>query len=649
MLLLSSIRVRECKIQRATSIRVRLILKILNRFQWAVLQIKQILRLETETAILDRLGKLPADLKAAYDEIYDKVKALHKNDRALADNAFKWVAAACEPLTSEELLPVIRLDSQQKAYYLSDEISESQLLHLCNNLLVLDSKLEVWRFSHLSVVEYFETNHWTLPKAHAHCASVCLKVLNSRPSKFREGSTIYDEVWQDFNPEYSLKLYAWRYWTTHVEVQEAEEVDPVLEHHLKSFLGSPENSSLQYREWYIKFGQIYKYSESSELIHDLAPETVAFFAMCRFSFWDILLDWWEDSDLDLSQRNQDGRNALEIAAKHGRKQNCENLVELGVDVNLTPTLTKNVDFESHGGSALAEAAHEGYTEIVEFLLEKAEADVNLPLPGRFGSALIAAATSRHINTVKYLVMDAGASINQQEQGGKYGSALAAAVRAARGDIETVQFLVQAGADVNTQLQFGDYGSALATAAASTFGTTKTVQFLVQAGADINLQLQAGYYGSALAAAAGSYGEIETIEFLVQAGADVNLQLQAGNYGNALAAAVAHGKPNNVEYLVLSGKADVNQQIRHGKYGGSALAVAAYWGRKSCAETLLKVGAEVNLKIDNGPFRTALQASRADISEEDLEDSPYWTTGMKEIDRKAKMEEFLLLHGAIEEG
>lgn len=41
----------------------------------------------------------------------------------------------------------------------SATVSEFQLLHLCGNLLVLDSVRNVWRFSHLSVVEYFEDSH----------------------------------------------------------------------------------------------------------------------------------------------------------------------------------------------------------------------------------------------------------------------------------------------------------------------------------------------------------------------------------------------------------------------------------------------------------------------------------------------------------
>ncbi|KAH8889900.1 hypothetical protein GQ53DRAFT_591978, partial [Thozetella sp. PMI_491] len=95
-------------------------------FQWAYLQIEQLLELRTESAIRDRLGKLPAGLKDAYDEIYGNI-ARNKHDKVLADRVFMWQ--------------------------------------------------NVWRFSHLSVTEYFEDNHWRLWQAHSHAAKVCLMLL----------------------------------------------------------------------------------------------------------------------------------------------------------------------------------------------------------------------------------------------------------------------------------------------------------------------------------------------------------------------------------------------------------------------------------------------------------------------------------------
>ena len=103
------------------------------------MQIKQILDLETKSAIRDRLGKLPSGLKAAYDEIYVKIQSRNLYDKAIANRAFILVMCACKPLSSKELLSAIRLDQDEDTISLSDTISESQLLHLCNNLLVIDS------------------------------------------------------------------------------------------------------------------------------------------------------------------------------------------------------------------------------------------------------------------------------------------------------------------------------------------------------------------------------------------------------------------------------------------------------------------------------------------------------------------------------
>ena len=52
---------------------------------------KHFLNLESEEAVRDRLGKLSRDLKATYDEIYGKIHARNKYDKALADRAFMWV------------------------------------------------------------------------------------------------------------------------------------------------------------------------------------------------------------------------------------------------------------------------------------------------------------------------------------------------------------------------------------------------------------------------------------------------------------------------------------------------------------------------------------------------------------------------------
>jgi ankyrin repeat protein len=135
-----------------------------------------------------------------------------------------------------------------------------------------------------------------------------------------------------------------------------------------------------------------------------------------------------------------------------------------------------------------------------------------------------------------LLVEQGADVNMQLQGGKYGSALAAAAaclgqtKAIRvvevvGAVEIMELLIEQGADVNMQLQGGEYGSALA--AAAHHGQTEIVELLIKQGADVNMQLR-GAYGSALEAAVSS-GRIEIVKFLLEQGAEVNLPLRGGRY------------------------------------------------------------------------------------------------------------------------
>ncbi|KAI0439402.1 hypothetical protein F4803DRAFT_47018 [Xylaria telfairii] len=432
-----------------------LFIKSTGMFQWAFLQINELLSLETESAIRSRLGKLPTNLKTAYDEIYGKITALDEHDRALADRAFKWVACSQEPLNSEGLLSAIRLDSHTTTYNLSVTITESQLLHLCHNLLVIDTQRDVWRFSHLSVTEYFEEHHWDLRRAHSHAASVCIKFL------IEAYKTVDSKKGLDVLPRINLQLslpfgnYAHRHWIFHTRAQEGEGVDPILAQLLKSFLDSPQKTSVQYRKWFNTISRdINTYEGRDYLLKKdlkcLKDTSVALFVMCHFSFYYILQDWWERAEFDISVTNDEGYNLLILATRAGSKQICENLITRKIEVNLQL-------YNGEYGSALAAAVIEGQIEIVKLLVNEAGADVDMQLEyGSYGSALVAASLEGQIETVKFLV-EAGANVHMQLKNGAFGSALAAA--ASGGKIEIVKFLInEAGANVHMQLENGGYGS-----------------------------------------------------------------------------------------------------------------------------------------------------------------------------------------------
>jgi hypothetical protein len=147
--------------------------------------------------------------------------------------------SAWRPLTSMELLLAIRC-SFESTLCMGSVITESQLLHLCNNLLVLDSQRKVWRFSHLSVPEYFENNYWTRQQAHCYIAKVCLAYLiEAYKDPKAENNCGSRDDW--------LGHYSQHFWLSHVEAQKEEEPDPVLHELLKTVLRSPKESILQYR------------------------------------------------------------------------------------------------------------------------------------------------------------------------------------------------------------------------------------------------------------------------------------------------------------------------------------------------------------------------------------------------------------------
>ncbi len=532
----------------------------------------------------------------------------------MANHAFTWVMCASQPLGRDTLLCAIRIDSDRDTFRLASEITDSSLLALCNNLLVLDSQLHVWRFSHLSVTEYFEKHHRSLGRAHGHAATVCLKLLIEVYEKSPDykwhayDSDIREPLLFTYRGMKVLCEYVDRYWVTHItiheaqetnEAEETEEASNLLSGLLKPFLGSPKESSQHYRCWFRRVDRWYLPTPYRAIEpSDLHPVHTPLFAMCSFPLHTLLREWWDKAEFDPMQENDRGHNLLTLAAQAGCKSICEVLVKRGSAVNFLASNSK----AASNGSALAAAAKRGHLEVVQYLVASG-ADVNLLLhAGNRGSALAAAVRYGNLKIASFLI-EKGADVNLLLQTGDYGSALAAAVRYK--DLKIASFLIEKGADVNLLLQIGLYGSALATAVR--YGNVEMVLFLIGKGAGVNLLLQTGLDGSALAAAI-RYGNLELVSFLIEKGADVNLLLQTGLYGSALAVAAESGSLETVELLVEKG-ADVNLLLQIGRYG-SALAAAAQSGSLETVELLVEKGADVNLPLRTGFFGTALIASTA---------------------------------------
>lgn len=501
-----------------------------ERFQWAYLQIHQLLELDLPEDIEERLGKLPNDLKTAYDEIIHRMPVNHQK---LAYRAVQWVMCAIHPLSTEIILPAVRHDENCEVLVPLSGLNEGLLLEYCHSLLVIDPVRKIWVTSHLSVNEYFENHVRSNSQANSLVASICLLVLQNTILHDREldwgkedqlkqykslmrGSKPQPAVEKNHDAEPQppdplhgqgfeyLSIYARHYWINHAR-QHPEGFDKRFKSILEKFLGMPEDSSLAYRCWHRMITEDVYYEPYLSAVRfidraDLVPTSVAAFTFCRFGISFQLPDWHNYEWVRNQLRTEESLSLLELGCLSGELKICQDLIKHGADVNLQT--------KSRYCSPLA-AAGNGEKEIPELLLQ------------------------------------AGADVNMQLQCGKYGSALAAA--AGNGKKEIVELLLHAGADVNMQLHCGDYGSALAFALA--YRRKGIVGFLIQAGADVNMQLQFGDYGSVLAAVA-SFGEEGAIESLIAAGADINMRLINGKFTTALAAGKARKNEAQKEYEKL---------------------------------------------------------------------------------------------------
>lgn len=143
-----------------------------NRFLWARLQLQSLSEQKSDEAIIERLGNLPKKLRDRYEEIFSKIEGYTANaDRRYAKNAFSWLLCARFELSSKAFLDAISEPGRTS-------ISKEQLLDLCCNLITFDQALDIFRFAHLSVREFLESQpSFTINAVNAIVGEACLSLM----------------------------------------------------------------------------------------------------------------------------------------------------------------------------------------------------------------------------------------------------------------------------------------------------------------------------------------------------------------------------------------------------------------------------------------------------------------------------------------
>ena len=497
--------------------------QLLCRFRWVACQIEELKKCPNTKVLMESLECLPKDLEATYDQVLQR---MDEYIMPCAKLLLLWLVLAMRPLRLEELAIVATFNPSGGEYDSNLALSHpDDVIQVCSSLVTKDDKGTV-QLAHASVKEYFLAKPRVWKKE-----NVALCDTEAGHGMIAHGCLKYllqEDGWHQDKKFVNLPLcqYAVQFWPDH-----------------------------------------YRLSNRNATLHDIV---MAFFHMKNEAFQT----WIEMQDLAfLIHLRYHTNSAVHIAAALGLHD---------VIKDLTMNNAQSLEYST----AVQIAASKGYTDIVQFFIEKG-VDVNIQ-GGYYGNALQAASFNGEADVVK-LLLDMGADINAQ--GGRYGNAMQAA--SFNGQTQIVGLLLDKGADINAQS--GHYGNAIQ--AASFNGQTETVKLLLAMGANINVE--GGYYNNAMQAASFN-GQTEVVKLLLDNGIDIDAQ--AGYYGNALQAASFNGQVEIVRLLLDKG-ADINAQCGH---YGNAMQAASFNGQTHIVKLLLDKGADMN--AHGGRYDHAMQAA-----------------------------------------
>jgi len=528
----------------------------------------------------------------------------------IATRALKWMAVSRRPLKPDELIEAAELDPATVADSVAPEVTLDidLLIQLCGGLLLWDKKIDVIRFSHLSVQEYLETEsmnkHWDIIDAQRLVMEACLWMLQC-----------------PYPPE-SIPLYPYAacYWFRHCRAYQDLVVQAAASNKpskytldvpsLRNFLGSFDQPTASYEKWR-RLVPNHCQSRPSNNIDE--HKYLRFLPVCPAFGAAIgglgqLVSWlWLAKGVDINATDLNRAPLLQYAIASGSAELVRRMITMGADINFAPKGLSEWDSLLYDGSprgtAIVIATTFNRPEIISLLLDQG-ADINA-VSGQDGTALGCAAWAGNVEIVS-LLLERGADINVV--GGHYGAALGCA--AVHGNVEIVSLLLERGADIN--VVSGHYGTALGCAVWR--GRVEIVSLLLERGADINVV--GGHYGTALGCAAWA-GNVEIVSLLLERGADINVV--GGHYGTALGYA-AWKKNVTLVTLLLERGADIN--LVGGNWGTTLSCICAsdfehgrwYYPESDyepdaskVATLLLQRGADMTIQF-GGQYGTALGVS-----------------------------------------
>ena len=185
-------------------------------------------RIKIEGDLVDELARLPQSLAGMYSLILQNISQIEQRGRTVAETILRWLLCtkdATSPVT------IAACSASTSTEYRS--LSISDILDVCSNLVVYDKALDEFRFAHLSVREFLETQSGFAPsEVNRSLAERSLHtiVCNQRSR---------DQFW----------WYAIQNWLFHYDRIEEQDRKEVFELHAKRFLFNGAEPSDVFNTW----------------------------------------------------------------------------------------------------------------------------------------------------------------------------------------------------------------------------------------------------------------------------------------------------------------------------------------------------------------------------------------------------------------
>ena len=342
------------------------------------MQLQYLCSFELDADIEASLGRLPPDLHTLYADIYEVM-----SDRTgayqglILRSILSWLLCAQRPMTGEELLAAVSVKLQ--VCNVPTKVSKDLVLGLCQNFVVFDDQLNIYRFAHLSVRDFLETRpEYSSSATNALAAEVCvLNWIQMNPEP-KTKAFLSEAGYHTINSAVlgQLKGCSGFCWPIHCQLAGSERLSGTLAH-LLGFLTSEKDGPDTILRWATWLYPKTRFSHSNlafearlgqAIMHEPSSLLVAYFVACAFDLWEIVVKMKRAINY-AAILNQSGQNTFQVSVWSGSLNSIKTLLD---SEKLHPEDIQSLLFLA-AEPKRTDISVDTYASIIEILLDRLQA------------------------------------------------------------------------------------------------------------------------------------------------------------------------------------------------------------------------------------------------------------------------------------